>query len=52
MKKELETYLQVLLCQPEYERKQIALILICSTLNNVSDNEARATYDKIKDILL
>lgn len=52
MKKELETYLQVLLCQPEYERKQIALILICSTLNNVSDNEARDTYDKIKDILL
>ena len=51
MKKELETYLQVLLCQPEFERKQIALILICSTLNDISVNDAKKTYDKIKKIL-
>jgi len=51
MRKELETIMQLLLMQPEFERKQMALILICSTLNSVSDIEARETYDKIKNML-
>lgn len=52
MKKELEIIMQILLAQPEYERKQIALILICSTLNDISVNDAKNTYDKIKNILI
>lgn len=51
MKKELEIIMQILLAQPEYQRKQIALILICSTLNDISVNDAKNTYDKIKNIL-
>ena len=52
MKTELETIMQILLAQPEYERKQMALILICSTLTDISINDAKNTYDKIKNILV
>lgn len=52
MKKELELIMQILLARPEYERKQIALILICSTLNDISVNDAENTYYKIKNILV
>lgn len=51
MKRELEIIIEILLAQPEFERKQIALILICSTLNDISVNDAKKTYDKIKKIL-
>ena len=51
MRQELETIMTILLAQPEYERKQMALILICSTLNDISNNDAKKTYNKIKDIL-
>jgi len=52
MKKELELIMQILLAQPEYQRKQMALILICSTLTDISVNDAKNTYDKIKNILV
>lgn len=52
MKKELEVIMQILLSQPEHERKQMALILICSTLTEISVNNAKNTYNKIKNILV
>ena len=51
MEKELELIMQILLAQPEYQRKQMALILICSTLNDISVDDAKNTYNNIKNIL-
>ena len=47
MRQELETICTILVNLPEYERKQIMSVLLASMLNNLSNEEAQATYYSI-----
>ena len=49
MDQELEDICSVLLQRPEYQRKEVISILIASMLTEMSDKEAKKTYDKLKD---
>ena len=47
MDQELEDICSVLLQRPEYQRKEVISVLIASMLTEMSDKEAKKTYDKL-----
>ena len=47
MTREAEEIIKICMNLHEYERKQIISCLIASMLTELSDKEARKTYDKI-----
>ncbi len=51
MRKELETICTILVNLPEFERKQIMSVLLASMLNDIPEQQARRTYEKITSML-
>lgn len=47
MDQELEGICSVLLQRPEYQRKEVISVLIASMLTEMSDKEAKKTYNKL-----
>ena len=49
--KAIENILKILLPLPEYQKKQIAIALLCSTVTNETYKETKKAFEKIQYIL-
>jgi len=49
--KAIENILKILLPLPEYQKKQIAIALLCSTVTNETYKETAKAFEKIQYIL-
>ena len=49
--KEIENILKILLPLPEYQKKQIAIALMSSTITNETYKETKKAFEKIQYIL-
>lgn len=50
-KRQIENILRILLPLPEYQKKQIAIALISSTITNETYKETKKAFEKISYIL-